>query len=217
MCIYHRLISRFFIGILSGFNRSTRGSDQGSYYHDLFLRGKPSLATRLFRQKVKGSGHKTLKLVDREPDFYSMPPLVEDSHDESLIPNVFAGDKYLPVTAVAPITQRAQVMVPLVHPVSVAKRPNMLVSSPRTVSSSSDSDTDESHHDVTGLQPQDAPVSRQAHAPPVRLVSSRESITEASIQNNSSFVNELNETIFMHELAMGCSILCQLRRGESNL
>jgi hypothetical protein len=41
--------------------------------------------------------------------------------------------------------------------------------------------------------------------------------TSVSTHGDASFVNELNQTIFMHELAMGCSILCQLRRGDSNM
>eukprot|EP00804_Cyclotella_cryptica_P004560 CCRYP_006901-RA/>CCRYP_006901-RA protein AED:0.03 eAED:0.03 QI:164/1/1/1/0/0.5/2/643/201 len=40
---------------LYGFNRLSRGRDSGAYHHELFLRGKPTLATRLLRQKVKGA------------------------------------------------------------------------------------------------------------------------------------------------------------------
>lgn len=157
-----------------------------------------------------------MSLLDTEPDFYSMPPLVEDSQDESFVPNVFAdGQKYLPVTAL--MQEKPAAVAPLVQ---VQSRPSMLVSSPRTVSSSSssDSDNDESHHCESTLNqalPQ-AVTTQLASTPPARLVSTTtESATTQ--QGGASFINELNETIFMHELAMGCSILCQLRRGGSNL
>ncbi|KAL3766616.1 hypothetical protein ACHAWO_013963 [Cyclotella atomus] len=234
---------------LYGFNRLTRGSDAGSYYHNLFLRGKPSLATQLLRQKVKGSGHKTMKLLDEEPDFYAMPPIVAEKED-GMVTNVFAGSpKFLPVTAVGALvpSTAAQVLpsmiaaplVPRPAPLSIAlsvavKRPNMLLSSPRTIvstSSASDSDSDESHQNHVSVSNQNhaapesqqlraVPTSQPARAPPARLVSSCESVTNhtsTASHGDPSFVNELNETIFMHELAMGCSILCQLRRGDSNL
>lgn len=44
---------------LYGFKRITRaGSDCGSYYHELFLRGKLQLCYRIQRQRVKGFGRK---------------------------------------------------------------------------------------------------------------------------------------------------------------
>mmetsp|Transcript_34804 Transcript_34804/g.73437 ORF Transcript_34804/g.73437 Transcript_34804/m.73437 type:complete len:289 (-) Transcript_34804:195-1061(-) len=41
---------------LWGFKRITRGVDAGAYYHELFLRGRPYLAMRMRRQKIKGTG-----------------------------------------------------------------------------------------------------------------------------------------------------------------
>jgi hypothetical protein len=45
---------------LYGFKRITKSGskDQGSYYHELFLRGRPELCRRIRRQKIKGTGHK---------------------------------------------------------------------------------------------------------------------------------------------------------------
>ena len=64
---------------LWGFKRITRGKDQGAYYHEIFLRGRPHLAMRMKRQKIKGTGMKLTPDPDREPDFYNdypmMPPL----------------------------------------------------------------------------------------------------------------------------------------------
>lgn len=64
---------------LWGFKRITKGIDAGSYYHQLFLRGRPYLAMRMRRQKIKGTGMKLTPNPDGEPDFYKqitpVPPL----------------------------------------------------------------------------------------------------------------------------------------------
>lgn len=58
---------------LYGFNRLTKGPDRGSYYHELFLRGKPFLCRGINRIKIKGTGARMASNPDTEPDFYSMP------------------------------------------------------------------------------------------------------------------------------------------------
>lgn len=60
---------------LYGFKRITKGKDRGAYYHELFLRGRPKLSTKMRRQRIKGVGHKPLPDPDNEPDFYAMEPL----------------------------------------------------------------------------------------------------------------------------------------------
>jgi hypothetical protein len=60
---------------LYGFRRITQGVDAGAYYHELFLRGRPDLSTKMVRQKVKGTGHKQPTDVSTEPNFFSMPPV----------------------------------------------------------------------------------------------------------------------------------------------
>jgi hypothetical protein len=60
---------------LYGFLRITQGLDEGSYYHELFLRGKPFLARHMLRQKVKGTKVKGLPSPETEPNFYAMPYL----------------------------------------------------------------------------------------------------------------------------------------------
>lgn len=60
---------------LYGFLRITQGLDAGSYYHELFLRGKPFLAKQMLRKKVKGTKVKGLPSPETEPNFYAMPYL----------------------------------------------------------------------------------------------------------------------------------------------
>jgi len=56
---------------LYGFRRLTQGPDAGAYYHELFLKNRPELCTRMNRQKVKGTGHKQPSDASSEPDFYT--------------------------------------------------------------------------------------------------------------------------------------------------
>lgn len=56
---------------LYGFRRLTQGPDAGAYYHELFLKNRPELCTRMNRQKVKGTGHKQPSDASSEPDFYA--------------------------------------------------------------------------------------------------------------------------------------------------
>ena len=60
---------------LYGFNRITKGPDRGSYYHELFLRGKKFLSRGISRMKIKGTGARMASNPDAEPDFYHMSPL----------------------------------------------------------------------------------------------------------------------------------------------
>ena len=60
------------------FSRLTVGRDRGAYYHELFLRGKPSLCIKMVRVRTKGTGCKGASNPNEEPDFYSMPPIDPD-------------------------------------------------------------------------------------------------------------------------------------------
>jgi hypothetical protein len=64
---------------LYGFLRITQGYDEGAYYHELFLRGKPFLASKILRQKVKGTKVKGFPSPETEPNFYSMPYVMDTS------------------------------------------------------------------------------------------------------------------------------------------
>ena len=58
---------------LYGFQRLTVGLDKGSYYHELFLRSRPDLVSRIERMKVKGTGVRAKSNPDDEPNLYSFP------------------------------------------------------------------------------------------------------------------------------------------------
>jgi hypothetical protein len=79
---------------LYGFCRLTRGQDNGGYYHELFLRGRPGLAKKMQRTKIKGTKFKAASSPDQEPDFYRMPPVLP------LLPSV-SDDSSLEGSAVA--------------------------------------------------------------------------------------------------------------------
>lgn len=63
---------------LYGFSRLTGGLDKGGYYHELFLRGKISLAYDINRMRVKGTGVRMPTNPDSEPNLYAMPPITVD-------------------------------------------------------------------------------------------------------------------------------------------
>jgi hypothetical protein len=75
-----RKITSFFRQLnIYGFKRITQGHDKGAYYHELFLRGKQFLTSRILRLKVKGTMVKGLPNPDAEPNFYSMPYVTDAS------------------------------------------------------------------------------------------------------------------------------------------
>lgn len=64
---------------LYGFNRLTNGLDKGGYYHELFLRGKVSLAYDIHRMRVKGTGVRMPTNPESEPNFYALPPVTTEN------------------------------------------------------------------------------------------------------------------------------------------
>lgn len=57
-----------------GFNRLSQvGNDQGSYYHEKFLRGMKFLSRRMQRQKVNGNGIRAAGNPDEEPSLSRYP------------------------------------------------------------------------------------------------------------------------------------------------
>lgn len=71
---------------LYSFNRFSAGNtNKGSYYHELFLRGKKFLSRRMTRQKVNGNRIRSAGNPDEEPDL-SMYPICRDDDSNSKHP-----------------------------------------------------------------------------------------------------------------------------------
>ena len=49
------------------------GRDKNAYYHEYFLRGRPLLATKINRTKVKGKGARKASSPETEPRLYDYP------------------------------------------------------------------------------------------------------------------------------------------------
>eukprot|EP00562_Extubocellulus_spinifer_P021164 CAMPEP_0178612302 /NCGR_PEP_ID=MMETSP0698-20121128/1057_1 /TAXON_ID=265572 /ORGANISM="Extubocellulus spinifer, Strain CCMP396" /LENGTH=543 /DNA_ID=CAMNT_0020250959 /DNA_START=364 /DNA_END=1995 /DNA_ORIENTATION=+ len=66
---------------LYGFSRIVEGPDAGSYYHECFLRGMPTLIEGMVRVTVKGGGKrpKPSHVAMAHPNFYAMPPVDEEA------------------------------------------------------------------------------------------------------------------------------------------
>jgi Heat shock transcription factor len=97
---------------LYGFNRITKGPDRGSYYHELFLRGKKFLCRGINRMKIKGTGARMASNPEAEPDFYQMIPMGESVD----APFSSAADLCPPDSAVlgkSPVPARVESLPPL--------------------------------------------------------------------------------------------------------
>ena len=49
------------------------GRDKNAYYHEYFLRGRPLLAQKITRTKVKGRGARKASSPETEPQLYDLP------------------------------------------------------------------------------------------------------------------------------------------------
>jgi hypothetical protein len=69
---------------LYGFERLTReGPDAGAYYHEAFLRYRPSLSvTNMTRRRVKGTGYKAASNPEAEPNLYSYPYMTREQQQQ---------------------------------------------------------------------------------------------------------------------------------------
>eukprot|EP00571_Detonula_confervacea_P002573 CAMPEP_0172320548 /NCGR_PEP_ID=MMETSP1058-20130122/40770_1 /TAXON_ID=83371 /ORGANISM="Detonula confervacea, Strain CCMP 353" /LENGTH=267 /DNA_ID=CAMNT_0013035835 /DNA_START=150 /DNA_END=953 /DNA_ORIENTATION=- len=163
---------------LYGFSRCCRGRDAGAYHHPCFLRGKQPLAKNIVRTKIKGNGHKTMKLHEGEPDFHAMVPLTDDNQESDGSSISSASSLEQPTVTASSVGCGLHASSP--PPLSILSN-NFL--NTNTVSPSSITTTE---------------------------LSRGTSLSE-KVGNSSSFANDLNQSIFIHELALGCTILCQLK------
>jgi hypothetical protein len=99
---------------LYGFSRLTGGLDKGGYYHELFLRGKVSLAYEIHRQRVKGTGVRLPTNPDNEPNFYALPPVTKDA-----IPTIVSMDVTTSALSPVPVSSKPIADAALSAPVKV--------------------------------------------------------------------------------------------------
>ena len=71
---------------LYGFQRLTRGRDNGGYYHEHFLRGMAFLTKNIARTRVKGTRFKGASNPEAEPNFYGMRPVGLGAVDQRRAP-----------------------------------------------------------------------------------------------------------------------------------
>ncbi|KAL7542825.1 hypothetical protein ACHAXR_012177 [Thalassiosira sp. AJA248-18] len=178
---------------LYGFSRCCRGRDAGAYHHPFFLRGKQTLSKNIVRTKIKGNGHKTMRLHDAEPDFHAMAPLLDDAQEESLSDGSSIGS--------ASSLEQPTMAAPVLGLSNTASPPPS--SSPEGFV-------------ITNSEPP-SPILVDELSRRSSLNSSIvDELSLRSSLNSSDFLNDLNQSIFIHELAVGCTILCKLRK-DTNL
>jgi hypothetical protein len=104
---------------LYGFHRLTApGPDRGGYYHELFLRGKPELATKMVRCRIKG-GRRGHCEPEKEPDFYKMPFLKNIKSKLTM-----SSTSSLSSTSASSSHSYSMYMMPTSIPVAVEKKTN---------------------------------------------------------------------------------------------
>jgi hypothetical protein len=74
------------------------------YYHELFIRGRKDLCTRMTRTRVKGNGSKAASSPSTEPNFYNMEPCVPGE-----IPSVAASSMNIEEGNATPILRGAEI------------------------------------------------------------------------------------------------------------
>lgn len=191
---------------LYGFSRCCRGRDAGAYHHPFFLRGKQPLAKNIVRTKIKGNGHKTMRLHEAEPDFHAMAPLPDDAHvvtsnsvsDGSSSTSIISSSA-LSLEQQQHLERQQQPTMTLPVPSARLNLPGPKSPSPSLVSDDSIFTTNDFPSSVIMKE-----LSRQSSLGGGGLIS-------------KNFVNDLNQSIFIHELAMGCTILCNLRKDNKYL
>ncbi len=152
------------------------------------------MVTNIVRIKIKGCGHKTMKLFDSEPDFYSMPAL-DDANKESDSSSCSSRSirTVQPPTAVtvdSTVGHALQKRVPLYPPRPSGVSLTAMCDLPRLLSSNEQL----CHH---RFFPNEGETTRNA--------------------SSCDFVARLNQAIIVQELAMVCATLCKLRKDTRSV
>lgn len=190
---------------LYGFSRCCRGLDSGAYHHPFFLRGKQTLAKNIVRTKIKGNGHKTMKLHEAEPDFHAMAPLPEHSQESDGSSVSSAPGLEQPTIAAS----QARFNPPDSRSPTQSFYPDVITTN-RTHNISPSYSSSASMAELGRQVFTSGVSSRYSSFAPMAEIGRQVSLCEEQERSND-FVNHLNQSIFIHELAMGCSILCQLK------
>lgn len=148
------------------------------------------MVANIVRIKIKGCGHKTMKLYDSEPDFYAMPPLGDGNKDKD--------GSSLSSKSAQTIEQRTVCD----SMAGFASHHPSLLSPPHPL---------DGPLMTRNVFPRSISLDGQlCHQP-----SSSSEGGNSSIASSSDFVTRLNQSIFVHELAMVCTTLCNLRKDRS--
>lgn len=104
-----------------GFQRLTKtGVDKGGYYHELFLRGKPGLAMKIQRNKLKGTKTRRASSPESEPNFSEMSELPQNgsAYTRNLVDHTCPNQSGRVLCTSAPVPHTLHGMAPsLVSPV----------------------------------------------------------------------------------------------------
>jgi hypothetical protein len=107
---------------LYGFLRQNCGRDRGSYYHELFLKGRSDLPKIMVRTRVKGIGMGRTNKVEKEPDFYSM--------SESVAKPVSSKEESKAKKPVASATPSPLYSTPTIVPLKLLSAPALAIQLP---------------------------------------------------------------------------------------
>ena len=145
---------------------------------------------KIVRTKIKGCGHKTMKFNETEPDFYSMPRLQEQEQEQ-----------------VSTATSSSSIGAHTVDTQSTATSSTTEIVTLDHQSSSSPS-----------LSSGNCNVYPPNTMPPTTSImmanhSRHSSLGSTETTSSTNFINDLNRSIQLNELAIVCSALCNLRKG----
>lgn len=148
------------------------------------------MVANIVRVKIKGCGHKTMKLYDSEPDFYAMPPLGDGNQDND--------GSSLSSKSTQTIEQQT------------------VCDTMAGFASHHSSFLSPTHPSGGSLMTKNVfPTSISLDEQPCHQPSSLGEGGNSSNASSSDFVTRLNQSIFVHELAIVCTTLCNLRKDRS--
>lgn len=145
---------------------------------------------KIVRTKIKGCGHKTMKFNETEPDFYSMPRLQEQEQEQ-----------------VSTATSSSSIGAHTVDTQSTATSSTTeIVTLDHQSSSSPSLSSGKCNVSLPNTMPPTTSIMMANH-------SRHSSLGSTETTSSTNFINDLNRSIQLNELAIVCSALCNLRKG----